>query len=125
MIIFNQNICSITLHPSAMYSNRFHVERNYKHKIGKKNWFIPIYEIIPEAIVYNGFSGKIYIGTVDEFNNEEKNDSYFKDGSLYEKAHCIISLNDGSSHKKHFNTEEELKAFVDEIKKQAVHIDIS
>jgi hypothetical protein len=128
MIIFNHSICGIGVFPKyaptpSRWGGNYRIKRNYKFKVGRKYLFFPVYEIIPEAVIRDGYHCELFICTLSEFPKETEK-YYFEDDVLYEKPHCEIHLNDGSKHTVRFETAEELSSYVNDLKSQAVHIEI-
>ena len=128
-ILFNHSITRVNVHPKYE-PHRFEfecslsIERDYKKKVGRKYLFLPIYEIIPVAVVRNAGLFDDRKELVCELKDFESEYYYFEDDVLYEKPHCTICMSDKSSKEIHFGTVEELNAYVDELKSKAPHIEI-
>jgi hypothetical protein len=127
-ILFNHAITRVNVHPKykpLRFECSLSIERDFKKKIGVKYWFFPIYEIIPAAVVRNAGLFHDYDEFVCELKDFESEYYYFgEDDVLYEKPHCTICMSDKSSKEIHFDTVEELNAYVDELKSKAPHIEI-
>jgi hypothetical protein len=127
-ILFNHSITRVNVHPKYQ-PNRFEcslsIERDFKYKIGRKYLFFPIYEIIPAAVVRTSGLFEDRQGFVCELKDFKSEYYYFgEDDTLYEKPHCTICMNDKSSKQVHFDTVDELNAYVNELKSKAPHIEI-
>lgn len=126
-ILFNHAITRIGVHPNYQ-PNRFECSltlvENFKKRVGTKYWIFPIYEIIPQAVVRSKglFSDRCEF--VCELKDFKSKYYYFKDGQIYEKPHCTIHMNDKSSRKVHFETVDELNAYVEDLKSKAPHIEV-
>ena len=109
-IIFNNAISNII------------VLNNFKRKIGTKYLVIPIYEIVPNAVIdeHAGFSGEYYC-TVEEFNQTSEK-SYIEDNKIYYKPHCTIFFGMKGYQDVYFKTVEELNNYVEDLKKLGSHI---
>jgi hypothetical protein len=85
---------------------------------------LPVYEIIPVAVVRTSGLWEDRQGFVCELKDFKSEYYYFESDVLYEKPHCTICMNDKSSKQIHFGTVGELNAYVDELKSKAPHIEI-
>ena len=127
-ILFNHSITRVNVHPKYK-PHRFEcslsIVRDFKHKVGRKYLFFPVYEIIPIAVVRTSGLFEDRQGFVCELKDFKSEYYYFgEDDVLYEKPHCTICMNDKSTKQVHFGTVEELNSYVDELKSKAPHIEI-
>jgi len=125
-IIFNNAISNVRVFPKDKnWDNGLMVVNNHKRKIGTKYLIIPIYEIVPNAVVdrWVGY-GDGYYSTVEEFNQTSEK-CYIEDNTIYYKPHCTIFYNNKGSEDVFFKTVEELNLYVDELKLIGPHIIIN
>jgi hypothetical protein len=122
-IIFNNAISNIRVLPkNENWNTNLIVLNNFKRKIGTKYLVIPIYEIVPNAVIdeHAGFSGEYYC-TVEEFNQTSEK-SYIEGNTIYYKPHCTIFFGTKGYQDVFFKTIEELNLYVDKLKSVGPHI---
>jgi hypothetical protein len=126
-ILFNHAITRVNVFPKYKpfrFECSLSIERDFKKKIGVKYWFLPVYEIIPVAVVRNAGLFDDRKELVCELKDFKSDHHYFEDDVLYKKPHCTICMSDKSHKDVYFDTVEELNAYVDELKSKAPHIEI-
>ena len=129
-ILYTNAISEVFVKPKSTFMVNKSIVRNYKKRIGRKFLFIPIYEIIPEA-VFNWWDDEC-VFTVDEFNEKRgrgyvgiflKNEEVLiENETFYLYPHCTIVMNNGSQHSVFFDTVEQLDEYVKELKLNGNHI---
>ena len=122
-IIFNNAISNIRVLPkNENWNTNLIVLNNFKRKIGTKYLIIPIYEIVPNAVIdeHASFSGEYYC-TVEEFNQTSEK-SYIEDSTIYYKPHCTIFFGTKGYEDVFFETVGELDLYVDKLKSIGPHI---
>ena len=122
-IIFNNAISNVRVFPKNKdFNTGLKVVNNYKRKIGTKYLVIPIYEIVPNAVVdrWAGFEPGYY-STVEEFNQTSEK-CYIEDNTIYYKPHCTIFFGIKGYQDVYFKTVEELNNYVEDLKKLGSHI---
>jgi hypothetical protein len=122
-IIFNNAISNIRVLPkNENWNTNLIVLNNFKRKIGTKYLVIPIYEIVPNAVIdkHASFSGEYYC-TVEEFNQTSEK-SYIEGNTIYYKPHCTIFFGTKGYQDVFFKTIEELNLYVDKLKSVGPHI---
>jgi hypothetical protein len=122
-IIFNNAISNVRVFPkNEKWNTSLIVLNNFKRKIGTKYLIIPIYEIVPNAVIdeYASFSGEFYC-TVEEFNQTSEK-CYIEDYTIYYKPYCTIFFGIKGHEDIFFETVEELNLYVDELKTIGPHI---
>jgi hypothetical protein len=122
-IIFNHSISNVRVFPkNEKWNTSLIVLNNFKRKIGTKYLIIPIYEIVPNAVIdeHAGFSGEYYC-TVEEFNQTSEK-CYIEDDTIYYKPYCTIFYNNKGHEDIFFETVEELNLYVGELKTIGPHI---
>ena len=115
VILFNHSITRVNVHPKHephRFECSLSIERNFKHKVGRKYLIFPVYEIIPVAVVRTSGLWEDRQGFVCELKDFKSEYYYFESDVLYEKPHCTICMNDKSSKQVHFGTVGELNAYV-------------
>lgn len=117
-IIFNNAISNVRVFPKDKnWDNGLMVVNNHKRKIGTKYLIIPIYEIVPNAVVDRWVRfGDGYYSTVEEFNQTSEK-CYIEDNTIYYKPHCTIFFGTKGSEDMFFETIEELNIQVEKLKK--------
>jgi hypothetical protein len=117
-IIFNHAISNIRVYPKVEdWLTNYKVVNDFKLRVGYKFFIIPVYKIIPKAVV-RGLAWEFVCDT-----NEFKHDRLFiEDDKFYYRPHCTIFLNNKSHQDVYFDSVEELNSYVDEIKSKAPHI---
>lgn len=119
--VFNHAITSVKVFPSSRYGQDFYkIKDNYKLFTGRKYLIIPIYKIIPKAVIVDLF-GESFVSTVEDFKHSEFE---IKDDEIFYKPHCEIKLNNGNVVTKYFVSVERLNIYVDSLKSKADHITI-
>ena len=128
-ILYTNAISEVFVKPKSSFIPNRSIVRNYKKRIGRKFLFIPIYEIIPEAVI-NWWDDE-FVCTVDEFNEKKgrgytflcKNEnSFIENENFYLYPHCVIVMNNGSKHSVFFDTVEELDEYIKDLKLNGNHI---
>jgi hypothetical protein len=125
-IIFNHSISNIRVfHKIRNWNTSLIVLNNFKRKIGTKYLIIPVYEIVPNAVIdeYASFSGEFYC-TVEEFNKTSEK-CYIEDDTIYYKPYCTIFFGIKGHKDIFFETVEELNLYVEELKTIGPHIIIN
>jgi hypothetical protein len=122
-ILFNHAITKVIVRPKySPWDSHLTIVENFKKRVGRKFLIIPIYEIVPVAVTH---------WWTEEFLCEAKDlpeyrsKLYVENGEIYENPFCLICMNDQSSEKIYFPTEEALNEYVETLKSQAPHIIIN
>lgn len=116
MIIFNHAITSITVHPKSIHQ-WYYVANGRKGGNRFLSFLFPGEKV---SGVYEYWSAD-FVGEVNGFTHER---CYVEGDKVYYKPHCIIYMNDGSNKELYFETEEELKNFINDMKSKAPHIEV-
>jgi hypothetical protein len=125
-IIFSKSITNIRVLPKSInWDTPLIVLNSFKRMIGTKYLIIPVYEVVPNAVInqYASFSGEFY-STVEEFNKTSEK-CYIEGNTIYYKPHCTIFYSVKGYKDVFFETIEELNLYVDELKTIGPHIIIN
>lgn len=119
-VVFTNNIVSVTV----VEKSRHHAYLSgcdFKSKLRcvRYKWgFIPV-EFKNVEGFYGVFSGE-FRGTMDDYIR--RHEVYFENGELYTKPFCKVSMCDGSYEYLYFDTVDELRDYVENLKKLGDHI---
>lgn len=124
-ILFKNHISEVIVLPKEKTSN-WQVGRvvaTGKRATGEKRFGIfTKYERIKGVFNHNGlFDTDQFECTIEEYNATSER-YYIEDDVFYAKPYCVIKMDNGSTHRQHFQTVDELNAFVKSLQLISTHI---
>jgi hypothetical protein len=122
-VVFTNNISLVKLYPSLHCWFEYKIAENYKLKVGRTWWGLPIYEIIPKAVTTSaGLFAQEYVCPANEFKHARY---MVKGDEMYYKPHCELWLNNGKYKSVFFDTVAELEAYIADLVSKAPHVIIN
>ena len=117
-IIFNHAISNIRVYPKVEdWLTNYKVVNDFKLRVGYKFFVIPVYKVIPKAVV-RGWNRE-FVCDANEFKHDRL---FIEDDKFYYRPHCIISLNNKSHQDVYFDSVEDLDKYVSDLILKAPHI---